>query len=171
MIEITPLLIFSIIWFILPPYIANMAPAVWGGGPSLDGGRLFFDGKRLFGKGKTIKGAVVGILAGVIISLVQHIVLPFPSFGYALLRGFLMGTGAIVGDLFGSFIKRRVNIETGDSAPLLDQLDFMLGVIVFMYPLGLPSLEIVLISVIITPIVHLVSNSIWYLAGKKEVWW
>ncbi|MDD3265460.1 MAG: CDP-archaeol synthase, partial [Dehalococcoidales bacterium] len=125
MIEITPLLIFSIIWFILPPYIANMAPAVWGGGPSLDGGRLFFDGKRLFGKGKTTKGAIVGILAGVIISLLQHIALPFPSLGYALLRGFLLGTGAIGGDIFGSFIKRRLNIESGDSAPLLDQLDFM----------------------------------------------
>jgi len=171
MIEITLLLIFNIIWFILPPYIANMAPAVWGGGPPLDGGRLFYDGKRLFGKSKTIKGTAVGILAGIIISLVQHIALPFPSFGYALLRGILMGTGAMAGDLAGSFIKRRANIESGDSAPLLDQLDFMLGVIVFMYPLGLPSLEIVLISVIITPIVHLISNSIWYLAGKKEVWW
>lgn len=171
MIEITPLLIFNIIWFILPPYIANMAPAVWGGGPPLDGERVFYDGRRLLGKGKTIKGSAVGILAGIIISLLQHLALPFSSFGYALLRGLLMGAGAICGDIFGSFIKRRVNIESGNAAPLLDQLDFMLGAILFMYPLGLPSVEVVLISVIITPFVHFVSNVVWYLAGKKEVWW
>ena len=171
MIEITLLLIFNLIWFILPPYIANMAPAVWGGGPPLDGGRLFFDGKRLFGKGKTIKGCFVGIFAGIIISLLQHIALPFPSIGYALLRGFLMGAGAIAGDLFGSFIKRRLNIESGDAAPLLDQLDFMIGAIIFVAPLGLPSIEIVIISIVVTPIVHFISNVVWYLAGKKEVWW
>lgn len=171
MIEITPILIFNIIWFILPPYIANMAPAVWGGGPPLDGGRVLSDGRRLFGKGKTIKGSIVGILAGIIISILQHVALPFPSFWYALLRGFLMGTGAIGGDVFGSFIKRRLNIESGDAAPLLDQLDFMVGAIILVSPLGLPATEVVLISIIITPFVHFVSNVVWYLAGKKEVWW
>jgi len=82
-----------------------------------------------------------------------------------------MGSGAMMGDIVGSFIKRRVNIDSGNSAPLLDQLDFMIGAIVFMYPLGLPSIDIILISLAITPIVHLISNMVWYLAGKKEVWW
>jgi len=171
MIEKLPLLIFNIIWFILPPYIANMAPVIWGGGPPLDGGRLFFDGKRILGNAKTIRGTFVGILAGTIVGLLQHIAYPFPSFGYALLRGFLLGAGAIGGDIAGSFIKRRFNIESGDAAPLLDQLDFMIGAIILMYPLGLPPLEIILMSILITPFVHLISNAVWYLAGKKEVWW
>jgi CDP-2,3-bis-(O-geranylgeranyl)-sn-glycerol synthase len=131
-----------------------MAPVIWGGGPPLDGGRLFFDGKRLLGKAKTIRGTYVGILAGTIVGLLQHIVYPFPSLGYALLRGFLLGAGAIGGDIVGSFIKRRFNIESGDAAPL-----------------GLPPLEIILMSILITPFVHLISNAVWYLAGKKEVWW
>ena len=171
MVEITLLLLFNIIWFILPPYIANMAPAVWGGGPPLDKGKLFYDGRRWLGKGKTIKGTIIGVIAGIIISLLQHVALPFPSFGFALLRGFLKGSGAMIGDIVGSFIKRRVNIDSGNSAPLLDQLDFMIGAIVFMYPLGLPSIDIILISLAITPIVHLISNMVWYLVGKKEVWW
>lgn len=171
MIELTPLFLFNIVWFILPPYIANMSPAVWGGGPPIDGGRVFSDGRRLLGKGKTIKGTVVGILAGLMIGLLQHIALPFPSLGFAFLRGFLLGSGAIFGDIAGSFLKRRIGIESGDSAPLLDQLDFMVGATVFVAPLGLPSLEIILIAMIITPVIHFVSNVIWFLAGRKEVWW
>ena len=77
MIEKLPLLIFNIIWFILPPYIANMAPVIWGGGPPLDGGRPFFDGKRILGNAKTIRGTFVGILAGTIVGLLQHIAYPF----------------------------------------------------------------------------------------------
>jgi len=65
MVEITLLLLFNIIWFILPPYIANMAPAVWGGGPPLDKGKLFYDGRRWLGKGKTIKGTIIGVIAGI----------------------------------------------------------------------------------------------------------
>ncbi len=171
MIEITPLFLFSIIWFILPPYIANMSPAVWGGGPPLDGGRIHSDGHRLLGKGKTIKGTTVGILAGVLIGLLQHIAFPFSSLGFALLRGFLLGSGAIFGDIAGSFLKRRMGIKSGDSAPLLDQLDFMAGAIIFIALLELPPLEIILIAIIITPVVHFVSNVIWFLAGRKEVWW
>ena len=55
MIEITPLLIFSIIWFILPPYIANMAPAVWGGGPPIDGEGTFWMEKDYLAKVKPLK--------------------------------------------------------------------------------------------------------------------
>ncbi|RLG70583.1 MAG: CDP-2,3-bis-(O-geranylgeranyl)-sn-glycerol synthase, partial [Methanobacteriota archaeon] len=103
--------------FIAPAYVANPVPVLLGGGTPVDLGHNFWDGKRIFGDGKTWRGLVAGITAGTIVGFVQGRLLP----------GFLLGLGAMGGDLAGSFVKRRLGVARGSPTPGVDQLDFLVG--------------------------------------------
>jgi len=151
-------LIGSALWFILPAYFANATPVVLGGGPPLDGGRNFTDGRRIFGDGKTIRGFVAGLIAGTIIGLLQGIYKN--SISHYLALGSLLALGALLGDLLGSFIKRRLEIERGGAAPGLDQLGFVVIALLLASPVALPSWQVIVTLLIITPPIHLATNFI-----------
>jgi len=51
----------------------------------------------------------------------------------------LMSFGALTGDIIGSFIKRRVNVKSGDPSPFMDQLGFILMALIFAYPIIQPG--------------------------------
>jgi CDP-2,3-bis-(O-geranylgeranyl)-sn-glycerol synthase len=148
------------IWFILPAYVANATPAVLGGGAPIDGGKLFTDGRPIFGAGKTIRGFVAGLVAGSIVGVLQGVVVGQPC-TYAML-GLLLALGALVGDLLGSFIKRRLDIQRGGAAPVLDQLGFVVFALIFASPIMLPRWEVILIILLITPPLHIVTNFVGY---------
>ncbi len=156
----------SAIWFILPAYVANAAPVVLGGGAPIDGGRRFTDGRPIFGPGKTIRGFVAGLMAGSVVGVLQGIAVG-QSHAYALLA-LLLASGALVGDLLGSFIKRRLNIPRGSAAPGLDQLGFVVVALLFASPLGLPHWGVILTIIIITPLIHLGTNFGAYKLGLKS---
>lgn len=94
-----------------PPFIA-MALEGKGNRP-LDSGYLLFDGRPLFGSHKTIRGIVAGIGAGVLVALLVN----FPPW-----LGLCAGVLSMSGDLFSSFIKRRMAYASGDVVPGLDQV-------------------------------------------------
>jgi CDP-2,3-bis-(O-geranylgeranyl)-sn-glycerol synthase len=152
--------------FIGPSYVANAAPLVFGGGRTLDGGRRLNDGQPIFGNHKTLRGLIAGILAGT-----------FVGFGESLidsrlaLAGFAISIGAVSGDLFGAFIKRRLKIEPGRSFPFLDQLDFVLGGLLFGYALFPIPLLSILIVALVTPPIHLATNYGAYALGLKKTRW
>ena len=146
------------IWFILPAYVANATPVVLGGGAPIDGGKLFTDGRPIFGAGKTIRGFVAGLVAGSIVGVLQ---------GAATL-GLLLALGALVGDLLGSFTKRRLNIPRGGAAPVLDQLGFVVFALLLASPVMLPRWEVILIILLITPPIHLATNFSGYKLGFKS---
>ncbi|MDI6884628.1 MAG: CDP-2,3-bis-(O-geranylgeranyl)-sn-glycerol synthase [Hadesarchaea archaeon] len=154
------------IWFILPAYVANAAPVVLGGGAPIDGGRRFTDGRPILGAGKTIRGFLAGLIAGSVVGVLQGAAAGQPC-TYAML-GLLLALGALVGDLFGSFIKRRLNIPRGGAAPGLDQLGFVVFALLFASPLMLPSWEVILTILIITPPIHLTTNFVSYKLGLKS---
>lgn len=96
-----------------------------------------------------------------------------------LLRIVFCSYGAAFGDLAGSFLKRRVNIKSGAPFWIVDQLDFVVGALIFalipaiFFP-GLyviPDLNIVIFLFILTPSVSLISNTIAYLINLKDVPW
>ncbi|WXG40634.1 MAG: CDP-2,3-bis-(O-geranylgeranyl)-sn-glycerol synthase [Candidatus Freyarchaeum deiterrae] len=88
-----------------------------------------------------------------------------------IFHGFLLSFGALIGDLIGSFIKRRLNLERGRPAPPLDQLDFIIGALLFSFIDFIPPIEIIIVLVVLTPIIHLAANIIGYkLRLKKEPW-
>src|SRR5207249_12151536 len=78
---------------------------------------------------------------------------------------------AVLGDLLGAFVKRRLNVEPGKAFPILDQLDFILGSVV----LGYAFFQVVLISirlvVVVTPPIHLATNYGAYRLGIKKTRW
>ncbi len=152
--------------FIFPAYCANAAPVIFGGGFPIDGGRLFVDGKPLFGSHKTLRGFFSGLIVGILVSFIQD-----NLFRYNILLGFTLSVGAMIGDLAESFVKRRLNLPPGSTLPVADQLDFVLGALLFSLPVSKPPLPIVLIVIIITPPIHLLTNLLAYFLGvKKRIW-
>ncbi len=164
-------------YYILPAYVANAAPVIFGGGYPVDAGRSFWDGKPLFGSNKTLRGLFAGLLvgtfAGFVLSLLYQLE-GFPRnflFQYDILRGFLLSLGALTGDLLHSFIKRRLDISPGSPLPIADQLDFVLGALLFSALIYSPPLLIAIIILIVTPPIHLLTNFIAYLIGAKKTPW
>ena len=152
--------------FIGPSYVANAAPLLFGGGTPLDGGRNFIDGKRIFGAHKTVRGFFAGVTVGTMIGLGESLV-----DGNLLLGGFMIALGAVLGDLLGAFVKRRLNMKPGSPFPVVDQLDFVLGGLLlgsFFFPM---SWTAILLVVLITPPIHLGTNLGAYLLGIKKTFW
>ncbi|MFH1424541.1 MAG: CDP-2,3-bis-(O-geranylgeranyl)-sn-glycerol synthase [archaeon] len=153
------LIYIAVVW-ILPACFANATPVLLGGGAPIDFKKKL-KGKRILGDNKTIRGTLSGIVVGTLTGL---------AFGKPEL-GMLLGMGAILGDLAGSFLKRRVDIKPGKSFPLLDQYDFLLGALLFASFLEFPSWETLVIMLIVVPLLHLAANFGAYLLGLKKVWW
>src|ERR1700736_1576920 len=79
----------------------------------LDAGFNFFDGRPLFGHSKTIRG----ILASIFITTLSA-----PLVGMGLTIGAIVASAAMAGDLFSSFVKRRLNFPPSSRALGLDQV-------------------------------------------------
>jgi len=169
------------LWIMIPAYVPNSAAAVFGGGTPIDFGKRFRDGRRIFGDGKTYRGFFGGVLCGVLAGLIEIWV--SSSFGLTglphqtFLSVTLLATGALLGDLTKSFLKRRLGKDRGESWPLADQYDLVIGA--FLIILLIDSrwlfenitLPIALWIVIMTPLLHRIVNIIGYYIGVKEVPW
>lgn len=168
------------IFLILPAYAANGFVPILGGRRPIDFGRKF-RGRPLFGPGKTWEGFASGVAIAVVISLVEMLALPYLPFSASPvpltivamtpLLGFLLGLGAMLGDLAGSFIKRRLGIPRGGSAPLLDQEDFLVGGLLLASVAVIVKWEWVVLLLILTPIFHWIASYTGYLLRiKREPW-
>jgi CDP-2,3-bis-(O-geranylgeranyl)-sn-glycerol synthase len=152
--------------FIFPAYCANGAPVLVGGGPPLDFGKNFLDGKRILGKNKTFRGFFFGWVIGILVGLVEYLL-----FGYPLLFSVLSPLGALIGDLVGAFLKRRLNIAPGGLLPIIDQVDFVVGALLFSLPLSMVYWELAIAVIMITPPIHLFTNFLAYKLKLKNNPW
>jgi CDP-2,3-bis-(O-geranylgeranyl)-sn-glycerol synthase len=152
--------------FIGPSYVANAVPLLFGGGTPLDGGRNFIDGKRIFGYHKTVRGFFAGVIAGTIMGVAESLV-----DSNLLLGGFMIALGAVLGDLLGAFVKRRLNMKPGSPFPVVDQLDFILGGLILGSLIFPMSWAAILLVVLVTPPIHLGTNFGAYLLGIKKTYW
>jgi CDP-2,3-bis-(O-geranylgeranyl)-sn-glycerol synthase len=175
------------IWLGLSAWIANATPVVGGGGKPIDGGRVFRDGYRILGDGKTIRGFIVGVLFGTLTGVGQFFVAPYlrpilaqyvtitPEMDYVLSINipvaFLLSLGALTGDVVGSFIKRRVNVKSGNPSPFLDQVGFIIMALIFASPLFVPEPVFVMVLILTTLGIHWLSNAFSYLVGLKKHPW
>jgi hypothetical protein len=80
---------------------------------SIDGGCNFLDGRPLFGRSKTIRGVLVSVVAAGAAA---------PLLGLTVTIGAVVGSAAMAGDLFSSFVKRRLNLRPSSRATGLDQI-------------------------------------------------
>ncbi|MGC8895489.1 MAG: CDP-2,3-bis-(O-geranylgeranyl)-sn-glycerol synthase [Candidatus Bathyarchaeia archaeon] len=163
--EITQLII-EALKFIFPAYCANAIPVITGGGYPIDFGKKFFDGKPILGKNKTFRGFFSGLIVGTAVGLLESM-----FFGYPIPFGFLLSFGALFGDLAGAFLKRRLDLAPGDLLPVIDQIDFIIGAILFSLPLQILDLNLAITVLIITPPIHLLTNFAAYKLGLKSNPW
>lgn len=150
----------------------------------IDGGATF-RGRRLLGDNKTWRGAVVTIattmLAALALEQVHVCCWPLPTLvpfaeDHPLLWGLLLGTGYIAGELPNSFAKRRFGISPGSAGQgaagrvfwVIDQLDSLAGMLLFIAPVWRPSLGLLALIVAIMLVAHPVSAWIMVLFGLKD---
>ena len=135
----------------------------------MDFGKNFFDGKPIFGGNKTFRGFFFGWGIGLLVGLVECMLFGFAS--YSIPFSILTPLGALLGDLTGAFIKRRLNIAPGGLLPVVDQIDFVVGALVFSLPLMMISWELAVAVLLITPPIHLFTNFLAYkMKLKKNPW-
>ena len=88
------------------------------------------------------------------------------------IRVTLVSFGAAGGDLFGSWLKRRLSQNRGDPVWGLDQLDFIIPAVLIGMPfivLDWKFLSVFVFIIIFTPSMVVISNTVAYLTGMKDV--
>ncbi len=178
------------VWLMVPMLIPNSAAVLFGGGTPVDFGKTMKNGTRYLGDGKTWNGLIGGTLSGVILGVIQIMIMGFlnqpdwtinPCITCALPILFLLAFGSMMGDMLGSFIKRRMGKGRGTKFPIMDQYDFFIGAMILIVPLQWVWFktnfleDVYLIGfigfIVLIPIMHRVVNIIGFKMGKKDVPW
>jgi len=171
----------------------------------IDGGRNYSDGFRILGDGKSWEGLFGGATFSGLLMILAHVIWrgrinsdsrPFidplfdanssdwywigGEYGAAFTLGFTLGFACMLGDMTGSFFKRRRGLKReGDEsseAPLLDTMPFAL--FIFAAAAALFSEEVIMDDglkmpiiaiLVLTPIIHRSFNILGYKLGLKSV--
>lgn len=80
---------------------------------AVDFGQKLPDKQRIFGPSKTWRGVIAALVCTAAVAWLL---------GLSPKTGLLVAVYAILGDLFSSFIKRRLSMQPSSMAPLLDQV-------------------------------------------------
>lgn len=147
-------------------------------------------GKRLLGDGKTWRGFLGGALTGLGVGALQIILtvatgheddFGFGDLPWALAIVAALSFGAMAGDSVGSFVKRRLGVDRGRKAPVLDQYNFVIGAVLLVLLVS-PGWFLghflegngywgLLLFLVVVPVLHRSVNIIGYKLGKKDVPW
>jgi len=170
--------ILQTLYLFLPAYIANMAPVI-AGKLKLPLGTPVHE--KALGKHKTWRGLIAGYIAALLVLIIQFYLQKSGSttslnfFNYQQISlphyALILGGGALFGDMLKSFFKRRLSIKPGRPWPPFDQIDLVVGVIIFALPFFTFSLQQLVVLFVATPILSLTSNIVAYHLGMKKVWW
>lgn len=169
----------ELIWLFLPSCFANITPVILKKVNLLNypiDFNLKIKGEPVFGSNKTIKGVIGGILMAILIVLIQNYFcgyfIPISLIFYwkynPLTLGICLGCGTMFGDLFKSFIKRRLKIPPGRVWFPFDQLDWIVGSYLFISPFITFSITQVLVGLILFSIIHIIFNYFAYLFGIQN---
>ncbi len=127
-----------VVWANGVPVLARLLLGHRFGRP-LDGGRILRDGRPLLGASKTWRGFGAALLTTPILAMLL---------GLSWVLGFIAALGAMSGDLFASFIKRRLGRRPTESVLLLDQIpEALIPSLALQGALGLSALQIAIVSI------------------------
>ena len=177
--------ILTCLYVIIPGALANMMPVFVRSinflNVSVDFDKKWFDNKPIFGTHKTYRGFFFGILAAIFITYIQSLLYKYPFFQQIsffnydeisfLLVGFMMGFGVLFGDLIKSFFKRRTNIKPGDKFFPWDQLDLVIGAIIFISFIQRIPISMILFYLVVGPALHVLFNHLGYWLQIRETKW
>ncbi len=132
----------------------------------------------MLGDGKTYEGLSRGCTTGFLCGIFQHLYNgSFGSFPLCIVVLAALTLGAMFGDLAGSFVKRRLSLRRGTPLPVVDQLDFVGGAWLLLLLLAPDwffsnfSTEVMIVVILITPLLHLLTNFAGFKLGLKDVPW
>ena len=176
------ILILQSVYLMLPAYFANMAPVFFRKINFLDYPIDFnkkLKNKEILGKHKTFRGVLFGVLLALIISYIQYSLyrlnffknISILNYSNWVLIGFLLGFGALFGDLVKSFFKRRFEIPSGKPWIPFDEIDFVIVALAFISFYKILIFEIYLAILIASPLLHILINHIAYYTKIREGKW
>jgi hypothetical protein len=106
----------------------------------LDAGKIWRDGKPVLGASKTIRGVTCSVAATMFVA---------PGIAVSWTVGLAVGAAAMAGDLFSSFVKRRLGLPASARATGLDQVpESLLPTLIFAYELKLEWLDVAIVTAI-----------------------
>ena len=169
------------LYFMLPGIAANMAPVLvkdilkkWA--VPIDFGKKIGK-KRIFGNNKTIRGVIFAVLFSIAFAYLQFLLYRYTLFralsffDYSvkwLYAGLLMGFGVMFGDLVNSFIKRRIGLKPGKPFIPWDQINSVVGALIFILPVYVPSILTVITLVVMAFCLHIGFNLLGYFMNLKK---
>jgi CDP-2,3-bis-(O-geranylgeranyl)-sn-glycerol synthase len=97
----------------------------------------------------------------------------FATFMKLVPRVVLCAFGAAVGDLVGSWAKRRKDVKRGEPFWIVDQIDFLGGCLILAAPFVFSSfnIHVLIMLIVITPSITVVANTLSYFSGHKKHPW
>lgn len=160
----------QLVYLMLPAYLANMAPPFaryWPGwNPPIS--------RRWLGDHKTLLGFGLGILVAVLTTFVQAQIdwagslAPYSEWP---LLGLAFGIGAMGGDSAKSFVKRRMGIAPGAQWIPVDQLDFVVGALLIVWPWASITWFDVVVILILSFFGDIAVNHAAYWIGIRDTRW
>ena len=162
--------VLQLAYLMAPAYLANMAPPFvryWKGWNRPVS-------RRLLGTHKTVLGFMLGVVVATLTTLVQWLLAWSGSIvDYAEwpLLGVLFSAGAMAGDSAKSFFKRRFGVEPGRPWIPFDQLDFVVGALVFVSPRVALAWADVATILLLTFCGHILVNHLGYRLGVRDTRW
>ncbi len=181
------LFILSCLYFFLPAYFTNMTPPLIARikifdflGKPVDFNKKFLS-KPILGSHKTWRGVIFAMLMGILTVMLQAELFQF-SFIQKIsflnyqqinifLFGFLISGGAVFGDLFFAFIKRRLQLKPGAKFLPFDQTNYVLGAALFLTCFLKIDIFIWVTIFILTFFLHIIFNRIGFLLGLHKAKW
>lgn len=173
------------LWFFLPAGIANVVPILIAKAPLISNWKTPADfgyklrNKPILGPHKTIRGLAVGTIAGFLVFALQA--QAFEHYSWAreasgnlnyselsLWLGVLLAFGALFGDMVKSFFKRQINVASGRSWFPFDQLDYIIGGLVFSSLVVLLEEGQYILIAIVWFLLHLITSYLGYLTKFKR---
>ena len=191
-------IIIQAFWIVIPIYVANASAVIVGGGTPIDFGKTLKDGHRILGNGKTWRGLLAGTFLGMtagfgLVVAAKYLntseyaffgVTDFEGFPMMFLILFFLCFGALFGDIVESFFKRRIGKDRGEDWIPFDQLDFLVGALLFslviselLFVLRITSdqwffsnitIWHIFILLIITPFIHITANVLFQKMKPKN---
>lgn len=167
--------VLELAYLMAPAYLANMAPPFaryWRGpNPPLD--------EPLLGANKTLGGFLLGIAMALLTAAAQAaspfaagpgMALPVPTREWPAV-GLALGIGAMVGDCVKSAAKRARGLPPGTRWLPFDQLDFVVGGLIMLWPIHRPGATDLALLLLFSFVADLGVNRVAFALGIKRTPW
>jgi len=160
----------QLVYFMAPAYAANMLPPFakyWRGwNPPIN--------RRWLGSHKTVLGFATGVSAAILMAVAQSQLAwsnAIAVYAAPAGLGLRFGIGAMAGDSIKSFFKRRMDIPPGEPWIPLDQVDFVLGALVLVWPVAELTWPDVPAILLLSGTGHVLVNHLGYWLGVRPTRW